>query len=151
MQARPSALARWQERWLFGAVALGLAAYVGLWALEYATGPRVGSGSPAGKQTYARASEPEPLPARGTEVFASGEPTRYWDGTRRRIWVDPHVVGPPPDIESAKLTPPPSTVPAPPMLLPLPGPALEFTDGLPRWPEGPPVGDKPKAAGGKDT
>jgi hypothetical protein len=59
--------------------------------------------------------------------------------------------GRPREIPPAKLTPPPSTVPAPPMLLPLPGPALEFSTGLPRWPEGPPVGDDAKADDGEDT
>jgi len=145
VQAQPSALARWKERWLFAAVAVTLAGYVGLWALAHATGPRVGSGQPVAKQTYARASEPEPLPARGTEVFASGEPARYWDGTRRLIWVEPKEDVIIKEIKPAKLLPPPSTVPAPPMLLPLPGPALEFSDGLPRWPEGPPVGGEDTA------
>lgn len=151
VEARPSALARSKERLLFAAVALALVAYAGLWALSAATGPRVGSGPPAERQTFTRASEPEPLPARGTEIFASGEPARYWDGTHRLIWVEPRTVVVQREIKPAKLSPPPSTVPAPPMLLPQPAPALEFTEGLPRWPEGPPVGDGSKAAGGKDT
>ncbi|MHC4200856.1 MAG: hypothetical protein ACYSU0_12765, partial [Planctomycetota bacterium] len=124
MQAQPSTLVRWKERWLFAAVAVVLVGYVGLWVLAHATGPDVGSAQPVAKQTYARASEPEPLPERGTEIFASGELARYWDETRRLIWVEPKEKVVEREIKPAKLTPPPSTVPAPPMLLPLPGPAL---------------------------
>ena len=51
-----------------------------------------------------------------------------------------------------RLDPPPPTVPAPPMLLPLPGPALEASAGLRRWPEMPRIAveDKEEAAGAEE-
>lgn len=151
MNARPSRLARWKERGLFAAVAAALAAYAGTWGLELWTDVRRAPGPAADKQTYIRASKPEPLPAGGAEVFPSADASDVYDPTLRPILVGPRE-GPKREvIKPVKLSLPPAAVPAPPMLLPVPGPALEFAGELPRWPEGPPAPVGSSRAGGTDA
>jgi len=123
----------WKERLLFLAAAAALGGYVALWVLGEAVSGK--SQAPSlDEQTYVRSGELGPLPTGVAAVFASGDPADSWDDTVPRRYVQPKAAVAAEDTESVDLTPPPASVPAPPMLLPLPGPAPEFTDGLPRWP-----------------
>ena len=130
--------ARWKERGLFAVVAVALAGYVAAWVLG-GVAADVWSGRSAGEQRYARAREPEPLPAGAQGVFASDDPSDHWKESRGRIWVAAKGEVAEWKVEEVELAPPPASVPAPPMLLPVPGPAIECTGDLPRWPAGPPV------------
>lgn len=123
----------WKERLLFLAVSAALAGYVALWVLGEAVA-RKGPEPPLDEQRYVRAGALKAFPEGATDVFASGDPADSWDESVPRRYVQPKVVMAALDPESVDLAPPPASVPAPPMLLPLPGPAPEFTDGLPRWP-----------------
>jgi hypothetical protein len=123
----------WKERLLFLAVSAALVGYVGLWVLGEAVSSK-GPAPPLDEQTYVRSGGLGPLPTGVAAVFASGDPADSWDPSLPRRYVEPKEAVVSEDPESVDLTPPPASVPAPPMLLPLPGPAPEFTDGLPRWP-----------------
>jgi hypothetical protein len=131
----------WKERLLFLAVSAVLGGYVALWVLGEAVSGK--SQAPSlDKQTYVRSGELGPLPKGVEAVFASSNPADSWDESLPRIYVQPTVVEPTKESESVELQPPPASVPAPPMLLPLPGPAPEYSDGLPRWPNVPTAGTR---------
>ena len=130
----------WKERGLFVLTAAALAAYLGPAALEAArrglgaSVPQAAGGAAHTEekdQRYVRASAGPALPADARAVFAGLGRDAYFDEALRRVWVEPKAV-----VVKAvmRLDPPPPMVPAPPMLLPVPGPALDSTAGLPRWP-----------------
>jgi hypothetical protein len=136
MKGEGGVLNAWRERGLFVLVA---AAFVGEVLLTtLAPRPDAAGAGVAGlhekDQRWHRARGTLALPADAGAVFAGAEPGAYFDCSLRRVWVEPKV-------EVVKqvllLDPPPPTVPAPPMLLPLPGPTLEASAGLRRWPEMP--------------
>ena len=127
---------KWRERLLFLAVSVALAGYAALWALDEAVA-RDNSGPPLDEQKYARSGELEAFPEGAADVFASADQADSWDESVPRIYVQPKAAVVAKDPKSVDLTPPPASVPAPPMLLPLPGPALEYSEGLPRWPNPP--------------
>ena len=140
MRDEGSVLDRWKER---AVAALALAALV-TYALRFALSPASGDAGLAAArnaprdedQRYVRASDGLALPADAEAVFATEEPDAYFDAEARRVWVEAKAV----EVRSVlRLDPPPATVPAPPMLLPVPGPTLGFTSGLRRWPQMPPV------------
>lgn len=139
MRDEGGVLNRWKERGLFALAAAALVAYAVWLALARASG-----NAPAGArarderdekdQRYVRASGGLVLPADAEGVFAGAEPEAYFDASLRRVWVEPR----PEEVKVAlRLDAPPPTVPAPPMLLPVPGPTLGFTSALRRWPEMP--------------
>jgi hypothetical protein len=136
MRGEGGVLNAWKERGLFFLLA---AAFVGevLW-MALASGPEAPGAGVADlhekDQRCRRARRTLALPADAEDVFAEAEPGAYFDGSLRRVWVEPKV-----EVVKAvlRLDPPPPTVPAPPMLLPLPGPTLEASAGLRRWPEMP--------------
>ena len=134
MKDEGTVVERLKERTLFAATAVALGAYVAAWVLAAGEAPADGRDQGASGQLYRRRTAPAVLPAGSDEVFASADPAAYWDETLARAWVEPKREKPKIVV---RLDPPRPTVPAPPMLLPVPGPALEFTSDLPRWPEGP--------------
>ena len=126
----------WKERVLLLVVSAALAGYAALWILDEAvTGD--GSGPPLDKQAYVRSGSLETLPGRAEDVFASEDPADSWDESVPRRYVQPRAAVAVKAPETVELSPPPASVPAPPMLLPLPGPAPGHCDGLPRWPAAP--------------
>ena len=146
MRERRGLLGAWKERGLFAAVAVAFVWY-SLW-LALAS-PRAGThpetpGREANDQRYVRRPGTPALPADADAVFAAPEERAYWDGSLRRVWVEPKVERPKVKL---RLDPPPPMIPAPPMLLPVPGPTLAFSSALPRWPEVPPVKAEEEAGG----
>jgi hypothetical protein len=136
----------WKERGIFVLAAAALVAY-SAW-LVLSQGSRdaeafgiheQGSGRDRTDQRYVPRHRTFALPVAlyddADALFAKGEPDAYWGGSLRRVWVKPRVEKPK---EVLRLPPPPPTIPAPVMLLPVPGPTLGFTGALPRWPEPPP-------------
>ena len=123
----------WKERLLFLAASAALAGYVAIWVLGEVVSSK-GPDPSLDEQTYVRSGELGPLPTGVAAVFASDDPADSWDKSLPRRYVEPKAADVVEAPESVDLTPPPASVPAPPMLLPLPGPAPEFADGLPRWP-----------------
>ena len=130
----------WKERGLFFLTAAVLAAYLGPAALDLARGGSKSSAQQAfggaahteeKDQRYVRAPAGPALPADAGAVFAEPDGDAYFDEELRRVWVEPKA-----KVVKAvmRLDPPPPMLPAPPMLLPVPGPALDSTAGLPRWP-----------------
>lgn len=141
-------LLAWKEKAAFLAALAALAAYGADWALSSAARTtRRASEGPA-EQRYVVSSRFEPLPAGGSAVFASAEESAYWAESARRVWVQPKIER---QRQEVRLELPSPTVPAPPMLLTIPGPALEFTSALPRWPAFPVAARAAPAAEGGGT
>ena len=131
-----------KERLLFLAVSAALAGYAAFWVLGEAMGGDEPE-KPIAEQTYVRAGALEPFPDGAGDVLASGDPADSWDPSVPRRYVQPKATVVSKSVEAVDLSPPPASVPAPPMLLPLPGPAPEFSEGLPRWPDPPsPAGER---------
>jgi len=135
------ALDRWKERALFALVL----ALVGVEAVGWTLGILAGGAAPGqdpGGQRYVSASGPRgPLPATDA-VFAAEEPTAYFDEALPMRWVAPKALAS--KKEPVKLELPKPSFPAPPLVLPVPGPAVESSSGLPRWPGFPPPPAKGK-------
>lgn len=84
-----------------------------------------------GKQSYMATSE-QPV-IESLSVFSSRDNAQLWEGLEtKRVWLQTKVglIA----ASSAELDVPPMTSIIPPMLLPTPGPALNVTHELPRWP-----------------
>jgi len=126
----------WKERVLLLAVSAALAGYAALWILDEAVA-REDSAPPVEKQTYVPSGSTGALPGRGEDVFASENAADSWDESAPRRYVQPRAAVAVKAPDRVELSPPRATVPAPPMLLPLPGPAPEHSRGLPRWPAAP--------------
>lgn len=155
MRDEGGVLNAWKERGLFLLTAAALAAYLGSAVLGGASRPSnssatqavVGSAHTDEKdQRYVRAPAGPALPADAGAVFAGADRDAYFDEALRRVWVEPKA-----KVVKAvmHLDPPPPMLRAPPMLLPVPGPALDSTAWLPRWPAMPaiPVEDEEAAEG----
>ena len=129
-------LSAWKERGLFILTAVAFAGYV-IWLFLAAPTDGLdaetlgGAGREEKDQRYVRAAGRPALPADAAEVFARPGKDAYFDEALRRVWVEPQKEAFRPVM---RLAPPPPVVPAPPMLLPVPGPALHATAGLLRWP-----------------
>jgi hypothetical protein len=126
----------WKERALLLAVSAALAGYVALWVLGEAVAGK--DAAPLlDEQRYVRSGSLEAFPEGAADVFASGDRDDSWDESIPRRYVQQKTAVVTKDPESVSLKPPPASVSAPPMLLPLPGPTLENSEGLPRWPNPP--------------
>jgi hypothetical protein len=117
---------RTRERAAFAAAALALAGYAASWALVAERAP--GRGDLEGRtQTYRTTTSSAALPSpEGVFPASSGH-----DPDLRPVWVEPKTEAPKVEVV---LDPPLPAVPTPPMVLPSPGPALNSTGKLPRWP-----------------
>jgi hypothetical protein len=122
----------WKERALCALVAACLGGYVAS-RLLLAGASTAEPGPAPSEQRYVRSFEPGELPESAGDVFPTEDP---WDDSLPRVWVQPKEA-PKVEIVKVSLDPPLPAIPSPPTLLPVPAPALEFTTGLPRWPEAP--------------
>ena len=129
-------LERWKERGVFLVACAALAGYVGLWML---TAPsEADTKLTGGQQTFVQSKKSlVPLPESST-VFAASEADAYWDESLPMRWVVPKVIEVTRDPITLDLPTP--AYPVPSTLLPVPGPAVEFSKDLPRWPSFPEPG-----------
>jgi hypothetical protein len=129
-----SALHRNRERLIFLLSCLALAAHLAHW-LVLGENPVKATSSTGGAQRFVLAEPPTAsIPAAGA-VFAAAEPAAYFDEAVPARWVQPKVRAETQRAVTLELPAP--SFPVPPMLLPVPGPAIEFTSDLQRWPSFP--------------
>lgn len=126
-----SAMVKWKERLAFLAACALIVAYVVSWALSSRETASIDVDTGRAQRYVLASGANLSLPEAGS-VFASGESDAYFDGSIPMRWVRPKVV-----VEQTKpveISLPKPFFRGPPMLLPIPGPAVEYSSSLPRWP-----------------